>query len=165
MTTQMSHSGARLEYSQSELLSNAEFAEPLIAGGVLCHGGFDADGKYCSPRVFHRQPAIEAWQQALLSNGHDLIEISPELVPPQYPSVEQAVLLCRNGLREPIVRALTVISVVEGFGAIIRDVKVPDLESLIVEPIQGTALSHLRGGLFEAHARDEAGWREEGGHK
>lgn len=165
MTSQMSHAGARLEYSESELLANGEFSEPLIAGGVLCHGGFDADGKYCSPRVSHRKPAIAAWQQALLSTGHGLIEVSPELVPPQYPSVEQAVLLCRNGLREPIVRALTVISVVEGFGAIIRDVKVPDLESLIVEPIQGTALSHLRGGLFEAHARDEAGWGEEGGHK
>ena len=47
----------------------------------------------------------------------------------------------------------------------IRDVKVPDLSSLIVEPFEGTALAHLTGGLFEAHARDESGYRDEGGHK
>ena len=33
------------------------------------------------------------------------------------------------------------------------------------ESIDGTAIAHLQSGLFEAHARDEAGWEEEGGHK
>ena len=47
----------------------------------------------------------------------------------------------------------------------IRDVRVPPLEELIVEPIEGTALAHLDHGLFEAHARDEAGYEAEGGHK
>ena len=155
----------RLEYSLEELLASGDFAEPLIAGGVRCHGGFDADGVYGSPRVLHREPAIRAWQQALQGQGHELLQISSDLIPPQYPSVDQAVVLCRNGVREPVVRALTIISVVEGFGAIIRDVKLPDLESIVVEPIQGTALAHLAGGLFEAHARDEAGWGDEGGHK
>jgi hypothetical protein len=42
---------------------------------------------------------------------------------------------------------------------------VPDLRALVVEPIEGTALAHLGGGLFEAHARDEAGYRDRGGHK
>ena len=163
MTSQTSHSEARLEYSQTDLLTNGEYAEPLIAGGVRCHGGFDADGNYCSPRVFHRQPAITAWQQNLLSTGHDLIQVSSELIPPQYPSIDQAVLLCRNGLREPIVRALTVISVVEGFGAIIRDVKVPDLESVFVEPIQGTALSHLRGGALRGPRTRRSGLGRRGG--
>ena len=68
-------------------------------------------------------------------------------------------------MRDPIARALTTISIVEGFGAIIRDVRVPDLDEWVVEPVEGTALAHLRGGLFEAHARDESGYREEGGHK
>jgi hypothetical protein len=86
-------------------------------------------------------------------------------MPPQYPSVAQAKLLVRGGVRDPIVRALTIISIVEGFGAIIRDVEVPDLDALIREPIAGTALAHLRGALFEAHARDESGYRDEGGHK
>lgn len=165
MTSLTALPDAPLHYSYDELLTSGPYAEPLIAGDVLCHGGFDQDGMYRSPRVLHRGPAIEAWQQTLLSSGGHLVDIAPELIPPQYPSVEQAVLLCRHGVQDPIVRALTIISVVEGFGAIIRDVKVPELEKLIVEPIDGTALSHLRGGLFEAHARDEAGWGEEGGHK
>jgi hypothetical protein len=58
-----------------------------------------------------------------------------------------------------------VISIVEGFGAIIRDVEVPDLDALVREPLAGTTLAHLRGALFEAHARDESGYRDEGGHK
>jgi len=57
------------------------------------------------------------------------------------------------------------IAIVEGFGAVIRDVRVPDLRALLYEPIDGTALAHLEHGLFEAHARDEAGHRNEGGHK
>jgi hypothetical protein len=86
-------------------------------------------------------------------------------MPPTYPSVEQSVLLLQNGVRDPIVRTLTIVSIVEGFGAIIRDVKIPDLRALVVEPIDGTALAHLGEGLFEAHARDESGFRDEGGHK
>ena len=31
--------------------------------------------------------------------------------------------------------------------------------------MSGTALEHLTRGLFEAHARDEAGWEQEGGHR
>jgi hypothetical protein len=86
-------------------------------------------------------------------------------MPPQYPSVEQSTLLLRHGVRDPIVRTLTIISIVEGFGAIIRDVRVPDLAAQVVEPVEGTALAHLAHGLFEAHARDESGFKDEGGHK
>ncbi|MFI5308055.1 MAG: hypothetical protein ACHQ53_11915 [Polyangiales bacterium] len=155
----------RLTYGSDELLSDAKVAAPLFAGGVLCHGGFDADGAYRSPRTLHRAPAILAWQAKLHAEGAPLIDIADALVPPQYPSVEQARLLLKNGVQEPIVRALTVIAILEGFGAIIRDVKVPDLKSLFVEPIDGTALAHLDQGLFEAHARDEAGYKDQGGHK
>jgi hypothetical protein len=109
--------------------------------------------------------AIRAWQSRLAGEGHDVLAIAPALIPPQYPSLEQAKLLLSEGVREPVVRALTMISIVEGFGAIIRDVVVPDLSSLVVEPIEGTALAHLGVGLFEAHARDEAGHKDEGGHK
>jgi len=156
---------APLDYSFEELLADGDYAEPLVANGVRCHGGFTADGAYRSPRTVHRTPAIRAWQAAHAAAGEPLITLSKDLLPPQYPNVEQAVLLCRNGVRDPIVRALTIVSVVEGFGAIIRDVRVPKLDELVVEPIAGTALAHLRGGLFEAHARDEAGWGEQGGHK
>jgi hypothetical protein len=155
----------RLVYSAEELLESDACHAPLVAGGVRCHGGFDADGAYRSPRVRHRGPAILAWQARLAREGEALLEIPRELMPPQYPNAAQVGLLVRAGVRDPIVRALTIISIVEGFGAIIRDVEVPDLAALIREPIEGTALAHLRGALFEAHARDESGYRDEGGHK
>jgi hypothetical protein len=155
----------RLVYSRDELLDSGAYAAPLIAGGVRCHGGFDDDGRYRSPRAIHRAPAIRAWQARLARDGAELIDVPRSLMPPQYPNVAQAVLLLEHGVRDPIVRALTIISIVEGFGAIIRDVKVPDLGALVVEPVGGTALAHLGEGLFEAHARDESGWKDEGGHK
>jgi len=162
----------RLVYSAEELLASDSYREPLIANEIRCHGGFMDDGFYRSPRTLHRGPAIDAWKGKLAEQGHDLIELSRELTPPQYPSVAQARLLLQNGVREPIVRTLTIISILEGFGAMIRDVRVPKLEDLFIDGgsgrtpgIEGTALAHLRGGLFEAHARDESGYREEGGHK
>jgi hypothetical protein len=155
----------RLVFSEAELLDSGSYEAPLVAGGVRCHGGFDASGAYRSPRTLHRAPAVAAWQARLGREGAPLIEIPRALMPPQYPNVEQAKLLLRNGVRDPIVRTLTIISIVEGFGAIIRDVRVPPLGEHFVEPLAGTALDHLGRGLFEAHARDEAGWRDEGGHK
>jgi hypothetical protein len=155
----------RLCWTREELLASGPYAEPLVAGGVRCHGGFDADGRYRSPRTLHRAPAIRAWQARLAREGHALVEIPRAAMPPQVPNVEQAALLLAHGVRDPIVRTLTVVSIVEGFGAMIREVRVPDLAALVVEPIEGTALAHLAGGLFEAHARDESGWKDEGGHK
>jgi hypothetical protein len=157
--------GDRVVYGRDELLESGAYAEPLVANGVRCHGGFDADGLYRSPRTHHRAPAIRAWQRRLSDAGSELLAIDTALMPPQYPNVSQAKLLLRHGVRDPVVRTLTIISIVEGFGAVIRDVEVPDLGSLLVEPVDGTALAHLRGGLFEAHARDESGYRDEGGHK
>jgi len=155
----------RLTFSEAELLDSGAYEAPLIAGGVRCHGGFDGSGAYRSPRTLHRGPAVGAWQARLRRDGHALIELERALMPPQYPNVAQSRLLLRNGVRDPIVRALTIVSIVEGFGAIIRDVRVPKLAELVLEPLEGTALDHLGRGLFEAHARDEAGWRDEGGHK
>ena len=155
----------RVVYSRKEILDSGPYAAPLLANGVRCHGGFSDSGDYRSPRVLHRDPAIAAWQAQLAREGHDLVEIDRSLMPPQYPNVAQAKLLLQNGVRDPIVRGLTTISIVEGFGAVIRDVKLPDLEAIVREPIEGTALAHLGEGLFEAHARDESGYRDEGGHK
>jgi hypothetical protein len=155
----------RLAFTAAELLATDAGLEPLVANGVRCHGGFDGDGRYRSPRTLHRAAAIHAWQERLVREGSGLVEISRALIPPQSPNVAQAKLLLQAGVRDPIVRALTTIAIVEGFGAIIRDVPLPDLGAIVVEPLEGTALAHLGGGLFEAHARDEAGHRDEGGHK
>lgn len=155
----------RVDYTAEEMLTRGTFHEPLIANGVRCHGGFDAQGNYCSPRTEFRNPAIAAWQHQLAQGGHGLIDIPREFIPPQYPSAEQSRLLLRHGVREPTVRALTLISIIEGFGATIRDMRIPELRALFVEDINGTALAHLELGLIEAHARDESGYRDEGGHK
>lgn len=161
----VSSDGARRVFTPEELLASDPCREPLIANGVRCHGGFDDDGRYRSPRTRFRTPAIGAWQTRLAQEGHALIDVGAHLMPPQYPNVPQAKLLLRNDVRDPIVRALTIISIVEGFGAMIRDVRVPDPREIFVESIEGTALAHLDKGLFEAHARDESGYRDEGGHK
>lgn len=155
----------RLTYTPDELLSTEPGLSPLVAGGVRCHGGFDTEGSYRSPRTLHRAGAIAAWKARLAGEGTPLLEVSRDLIPPQFPNVAQSKLLLREGIRDPLVRGLTTISIVEGFGAIIRDVALPDLRALVREPIDGTALAHLGEGLFEAHARDEAGHRDEGGHK
>jgi hypothetical protein len=155
---------SKLEWSREELLANAPYDEPLFAGGVRCHGGFRS-GLYVSPRTENRVPAIQAWQARLRAGGHALVDVPRAFVPPHYPNYPQAKLLLQEGVRDPITRSLTLISIVEGFGARIRDLRLPDFRREVVEDIGGTALAHLEGGLFEAHARDEAGWRDEGGHK
>lgn len=153
-----------LSYSFDALMSEAAFEEPLIAGGVRCHGGY-IDGEYVSPRSAVRRPAIVAWRDSLRDAGQPLIHVPARYVPPNYPNHAQAKYLLQEGIVEPVTRALTIISIVEGFGARIREVRVPDLNAEIKESVEGTALAHLANGLFEAHARDEAGHRNEGGHK
>jgi hypothetical protein len=154
----------QLDFSPLELLTDDPKQEPLMADGVLCHGGF-VDGEYVSPRCAYRAPAIRNWQRRVLDGGGALISLPVKYVPPHYPNYAQAKLLLKEGIVDPITRSLTTISIVEGFGARIRDVPLPDLRKEIVEDIDGTALAHLAGGLLEAHARDEAGHRSEGGHK
>ena len=55
---------SQTDFSERELLESHRYAEPLFAGGIRCHGGFDDDGRYVSPRTVHRVPAIEAWEEA-----------------------------------------------------------------------------------------------------
>lgn len=159
-----SPSDGKLEFTPEELLSNCPYEEPLIAEGVRCHGGF-TDGEYVSPRTLARGPAIVNWQQRLRDEGQPLIDVPTSYVPPHFPNVQQAKMLLQEGVVDPITRSLTTISIVEGFGARIRDVPTPDFSKEVVEDIGGTSLFHLTRGLYEAHARDEAGHREEGGHK
>jgi hypothetical protein len=156
----------QLSWTEEELLAGHDIAEPLVAGGVKCHGGFDADGSYVSPRTRNRVPAIRAWQESHRTTfGTEIIDAPLELWPEVFPNVAQSKYLLREGIREPTISALTRIGTVEGFGSMIRAVKVDDLQAHFDEPITGTAIAHLQHGLYEAHARDEAGWEDEGGHK
>jgi hypothetical protein len=157
---------SRLNFSFDELLENPKYDRTLIVNDRRCHGGFDKGGNYQSPRTVWRNPAIKAWQaQHLATSPLPLVEAPRDVIPPYTPNVAQARFLLKNGVREPLIRILTEIAIVEGFGAFIRELPVPPLRSFIREDVAGTALAHLTGGLFEAHARDEAGWDAEGGHK
>ncbi len=153
-------------FTEEELLANHRTAEPLRAGGVQCHGGFDEDGNYFSPRTLHRVPAIEAWQELHKEDfGTEILDIPLETWPAHFPNLEQARFLISSGVREPLIATLTRIGTVEGFGANIRHLSPTDMQRHFDESIAGTATDHLGRGLFEAHGRDEAGFEEEAGHQ
>lgn len=156
----------QLEWAEDDLLATDAISEPLIVGGVRCHGGFDGGGVYHSPRTRYRVPAIDSWQRShVAAFGTDLIDVPLSTWPETYPNVDQAKFLIAAGVREPIVTTLTRIGTVEGFGAMIRYANVGDPQRYFDESVAGTALAHLHRGLFEAHARDEAGFDTEAGHK
>jgi len=156
----------QLEWTEDDLLATDAIAEPLIVGGVRCHGGFDDGGEYHSPRTRHRVRAIDAWQHNhTAAFGTELIDVPLSTWPETYPNVDQAKFLIREGVREPIITTLTRIGTVEGFGAMIRYANAGDPQRYFDESVTGTSLAHLHRGLFEAHARDEAGFEAEAGHK
>ena len=142
-----------------------DVAEHLVADGVACHGGFDDDGTYVSPRTLHRGPAIEAWEaQRLEQFGTAKLDAPVEQWPEPFPNVEQTKLLLRHGVRDQVISILTRVGTVEGFGSMLRHLPLPDLHGTFEEDIRGTATEHIPRGLFEAHARDEAGFEDEAGH-
>src|SRR5690606_222669 len=78
----------QVEFTEEELLADPDIAEPLVLDGIVCHGGFDADGRYVSPRTKHRVPAIEAWdEQRLEQFGTPKLDIGLETWPEHFPSV------------------------------------------------------------------------------
>jgi hypothetical protein len=154
------------EWTAGELLETDAVVEPLFADGVRCHGGFDAEGGYVSPRTKNRIPAIQAWQHQHREDfGTPLLDIPLSSWPENYPNVAQAKHLLSEGVSHPVVATLTRIGTVEGFGSMIRYSTIPDWRRMFEEDVKGTAIAHLDSGLFEAHARDEAGYGDEGGHK
>jgi hypothetical protein len=157
----------QLSYDPEELLASHAYEEPLVLGGRRMHGGFDATGTYVSPRTLHRWPAIRAWQAQLEkdSGGMPLLDCPSDFFAEFYPNVEQTTYLLSEGVHTPLAHVLTHIGTIEGFGSIIRFVELGDLQSRFVEPLEGTATDHLNRGLYEAHARDESGFEDEGGHQ
>lgn len=156
----------QVDFTEQELLADPDIAEPLFAGGVRCHGGFDAEGRYVSPRTKHRVAAIEAWQRQHVEQfGGEILDIPLETWSGQFPNLAQAKYLIGVGVPEPLVASLTRIGTVEGFGANIRYLQPTGMQRHFDDAIAGTAIDHLGKGLFEAHGRDEAGWEQEAGHK
>lgn len=157
----------QLVYDEAELLASHDYAEPLVLAGRRMHGGFDAEGTYVSPRTLNRWPAIDAWKRKLAVDSGDmpLLDCPPDFFADFYPNVEQTSYLLSEGVRTPLAHVLTHIGTIEGFGSIIRFVELGDLQTHFVESIEGTAMAHLQRGLYEAHARDESGFEDEGGHQ
>ncbi|MBV8461839.1 MAG: hypothetical protein JO368_00990 [Acidimicrobiales bacterium] len=156
---------AQTQYTADELLADHDYVEPLVVGGVRCHGGFVADGSYASPRTKNRWPAIHVWEEERQAAfGTPVLDIPLETWPENFPNVEQTKFLLKAGVRQPTVSALTRIGTVEGFGGLLRQVPIPDLPRSFDEDISGTAIDHIDRGLFEAHARDEAGHGDQAGH-
>jgi len=156
---------AQVTFTETELLADHVIAEPLIANGVRCHGGFDEDGNYVSPRTLNRWPAIHAWEEQRVEQfATPILDIPLSSWPESFPNIEQSKFLIRNGVTEPTVSALTRIGTVEGFGGMLRMLPVPDFSRTFDEDITGTAIAHIGTGLFEAHARDESGFEDEAGH-
>jgi hypothetical protein len=149
----------RYDFSREDILSEHPYDAPLVADGVRCHGGF-VGGRYVSPRTLVRQEAIAAWQSRLPAGElAAILDPITARTPPHFPNEAQTRLLVREGVTMPLVRILSLIAIVEGFGGeVLGTLPVPPLGARVAEPVEGTALAHL-GSLFEAHACDEAGHR------
>jgi hypothetical protein len=165
MTGESSMTTLQTQFSQAELLADHDIVEPLVADGVRCHGGFDEKGEYVSPRTKNRWPAIDAWEQQRLDQfSTPILDVPLDTWPENFPNVEQSKFLIRHHAPVPTISALTRIGTVEGFGSMLRVLPTPDFSRCFDEDITGTAIAHIDNGLFEAHARDEAGYGELAGH-
>ena len=153
----------QLTFSESDLLSDHDYAAPHRIGDQRLHGGFDADGNYVPPRSKGRRLAIDNWTVALRERGGDLLVADSSLLTgPRIPNVEQQRLLIENGITRPFWNGLTITGKIEGRGRMIAQMPLPDLQRLIVEDISGMSLGHLGKGLLIAHGIDEGGEPDKG---
>ena len=153
----------QLRFSESELLSDHDFAAPHRIGDQRLHGGFDAEGAYIPPRSKGRRQAIDNWTAELRERGGDLLQADSSLLTgPRVPNYAQQSLLIENGVTRPFWNGLTIIGKIEGRGRMIAQLPLPDLQSLIVEDIGGLSLGHLGKGLLTAHGIDEGGEPDKG---
>ncbi len=149
---------SRLVYTEAELMTDHEFARPHIVDGRRMHGGFLADGRYQPPRALVREPALDAWTEALRSRGGELLDADSSLLEgARVPTVEQSKVLLRNGLGQMFWNTLTITGKIEAKGRILAEIALPDLQPHIVEDISAMAVGHLNGGLLKAHGIDEGG--------
>jgi hypothetical protein len=157
-----------LMFTREDLLSSHAFARPHCEAGYDLHGGFDDDGRYISPRMRVRGPAVAAWREQLASRGGTLIACGHDtLRDDAYPDSAQQSVLLRAGLRQPLWDDLTVIGVTEARGQGMCYVPLFDFQSHVEEDLSATTVGHLHKGLFWAHGVDEAGDpkdRRLGGH-
>jgi len=147
-----------LRYTADEILADHPYVRPNMFGSRRLHGGYDAEGIYRSPRTLIRWPAIEAWREAFLKRGGELVDVSTRiLTAPQYPNLAQMKFLLANGVTQPLWDNLTTTGIIEGRGRVLATFTAPDFQALVTEDISETATAHLNKGLFVAHGLDEGG--------
>lgn len=148
----------KLSYTYEELMADFPFTKPHVVMGESLHGGFDAAGKYISPRMQVRGPAIEAWSKNVVANGGELIDVSVKLLKREnYPNHQQQKFLLNLGLGKTLWDSLSIVGDIEGRGKVLSNATGPDFQEIIVEDISNTAIGHLNKGLHHAHGRDEGG--------
>ena len=156
-------SDRQLTFSETELMSEYDYASPHEIGGQRLHGGFDADGNYIPPRSKGRRVAMDNWALALRERGGDLLDADASLLTgPRIPNVAQQCLLIESGITQPFWNGLTITGKIEGRGRMIAQMPLPDLQGLVVEDIGGMSLGHLGKGLLKAHGIDEGGEPDKG---
>jgi quercetin 2,3-dioxygenase len=139
-----------LRYTRDELMTDHDDVEPHFVAGRRVHGGFLADGTYVPPRTKVRQPAVDAWTEALRDRGGDVLDADASLLEgARLPNVEQQRVLLRNGLGESFWNSLTIIGKIEAKGRLLADIRFPDLQDVIVEDISEMAIGHLNEGLVD----------------
>jgi len=157
----------KLTYTAAEILAEHPYAKPHEEAGYRLHGGFDAKGKYISPRTLNRVPAIQAWADQVKARGYELVDSSQALmVRGSYPTASQQKFLLDLGLGQTLWDSLTITGIIEARGLRLTQATAPDFQSIIVEDISQMAVGHLNKGLLMAHGLDEGGnaAKGEGGH-
>ena len=133
-----------LTWTESELLAGDDVAEPLIAGGVRCHGGFGPDGEYVSPRAEKPRPHDRAWQQSHRQHsGTEILRAPIGLWREVFPAWRRQYLL-REGVSAPPISSDPYPQHVEGFGSMIRaGAGWIGCNTHFDESITGTTIDHL----------------------
>ncbi len=150
-------------YNREELLSEHDYTTFQEESGRRLHGGFDAEGRYISPRMGVRGPAIENWTRSLRESGGDLMQTDASLLDGiRYPNFAQSKLLLQEGLGQSFWNSLTITGHIEAQGQILAEMQFPDFQRVIVEDIGGMAVGHLHKGMLEAHGLDEGGEKSKG---
>ncbi len=148
----------KLVYTSEEILSEHDYASPHVVGKRRLHGGFDAEGRYLSPRTLIRPEAVESWAAALRERGGEPLAAGPELLSgPRYPNYAQHKLLLQRGLGQTLWNSFTGIGRTEARGRMLAEITPPSFAEFVEGYVEAMTLGHLGKGLFVAHGQDEGG--------
>lgn len=155
----------RLIYTEDELMAEHEGLTPHVVAGRRMHGGFLPDGTYQPPRALWREPALRAWEAALVARGGAPMTADSSLLGGvRLPNVDQSRVLLRNGLGQTFWNTLTITGKIEAKGRLLAQLEFPELQPFIVDDISSMAIGHLNKGLLRAHGYDEGGIDGVGAH-